>query len=477
MVALREDPAVAAGHDPELDPRGSVVRRPAEIVPGDVPLERDAAEDPLPEAGSFGHDAVRTVRSDDVRRAHAPVADPGRRAVLLHRELRHSGGVPYIDPRGRRLLDEERVEPAPLGHEDERGIAPLPDAQAVAGTQLEAVDDVLDDRGDVARCVLERAAGEPAAARLVAREARLVCEQHTGSAVGQSQGGRGAGRAGADDEDVEMLQVLDRKPSGAAADAPRVKLLAAVCLACLALFAAACGGDGSSAAADTEFGDYPADTSLDERGVVEAYVDSLDARDGARFCSVVAPWISGRFDIAGTEPGDESLSKPSRCPQIVPFLIDFPWDVELAGKYRLPAIYFQKEFVDEGGLMSYGVDYVDLFRRAAVYVDKILKGAKPADLPVQQATKFEFVINLKAAKQIGLTTSARVSRAGEQSNQVRRGECQVSSDEWREQRKDMNRKITVLTLCAHALRALLVRHGAAAEESPADRISIDGSPS
>jgi len=77
--------------------------------------------------------------------------------------------------------------------------------------------------------------------------------------------------------------------------------------------------------------------------------------------------------------------------------------VELAVKYRLPAIYFQKEFVDEGGLMSYGADHDDLFRRAAVYVDKILKGAKPADLPVQQATKFEFVINLKAAKQIGLT--------------------------------------------------------------------------
>jgi len=82
--------------------------------------------------------------------------------------------------------------------------------------------------------------------------------------------------------------------------------------------------------------------------------------------------------------------------------------VELAGKYRLPAIYFQKEFVDEGGLMSYGADYYDLFRRAAVYVDKILKGAKPADLPVQQATKFEFIINLKAAKQIGLTVPVRV---------------------------------------------------------------------
>ena len=86
--------------------------------------------------------------------------------------------------------------------------------------------------------------------------------------------------------------------------------------------------------------------------------------------------------------------------------------VDLADKYRLPAIYFQKEFVDEGGLMSYGADYDDLFRRAAVYVDKILKGAKPADLPVQQATKFEFVINLKAAKQIGLTLSPEfLSRA------------------------------------------------------------------
>ena len=77
--------------------------------------------------------------------------------------------------------------------------------------------------------------------------------------------------------------------------------------------------------------------------------------------------------------------------------------VELAGKYRLPAIYIQKEFVDEGGLMSYGADFDDLFRQAAHYVDKILKGTKPADLPVQQAMKFEFVINLKAAKQIGIT--------------------------------------------------------------------------
>jgi putative tryptophan/tyrosine transport system substrate-binding protein len=88
--------------------------------------------------------------------------------------------------------------------------------------------------------------------------------------------------------------------------------------------------------------------------------------------------------------------------------------VELADRYRLPAIYFQKEFVDEGGLMYYGEDYADLYRRAAVYVDKILKGGKPADLPVQQSTKFEFVINLKAAKQIGLTLSPEfLSRANQ----------------------------------------------------------------
>jgi putative ABC transport system substrate-binding protein len=86
--------------------------------------------------------------------------------------------------------------------------------------------------------------------------------------------------------------------------------------------------------------------------------------------------------------------------------------VELANKNRLPAIYSQKAFVDDGGLMSYGVDYDDLFRGAAGYVDRILKGAKPADLPVQQATKFEFIINLQAAKQIGLTLSPEfLSRA------------------------------------------------------------------
>ena len=81
---------------------------------------------------------------------------------------------------------------------------------------------------------------------------------------------------------------------------------------------------------------------------------------------------------------------------------------ELAVKSRLPAIYGRREPVEAGGLMSYGVSVHDLDRRAAIYVDKILKGAKPADLPVEQPKKFEFIINLKAAKQIGLTIPPNV---------------------------------------------------------------------
>ncbi len=82
--------------------------------------------------------------------------------------------------------------------------------------------------------------------------------------------------------------------------------------------------------------------------------------------------------------------------------------VNLAVKSRLPAIYWRSDFVEAGGLMSYGVSLPDLDRRAATYVDKILKGAKPADLPVEQPKKFEFIINLKAAKQIGLTIPPNV---------------------------------------------------------------------
>ena len=82
--------------------------------------------------------------------------------------------------------------------------------------------------------------------------------------------------------------------------------------------------------------------------------------------------------------------------------------VEFAAKSRLPAIYYRRDFVEDGGLMSYDANRNDLSRRAALFVDKILKGAKPADLPVEQPIKFEFIINLKAAKQIGLTIPPNV---------------------------------------------------------------------
>jgi putative tryptophan/tyrosine transport system substrate-binding protein len=80
----------------------------------------------------------------------------------------------------------------------------------------------------------------------------------------------------------------------------------------------------------------------------------------------------------------------------------------LAAKNRMPAIYSRGDYVENGGLMSYGPDQTERFRRGAVFVDKILKGAKPADLPVEQPKKFEFIINLKAAKQIGLTIPPNV---------------------------------------------------------------------
>jgi ABC-type uncharacterized transport system substrate-binding protein len=82
--------------------------------------------------------------------------------------------------------------------------------------------------------------------------------------------------------------------------------------------------------------------------------------------------------------------------------------VDFALKSRLPSMYYTKEFVDAGGLMSYGADLAASYRRVAYFVDKILKGAKPADLPVEQPTKFEFVINLKTANQIGLTIPPEV---------------------------------------------------------------------
>jgi putative ABC transport system substrate-binding protein len=88
--------------------------------------------------------------------------------------------------------------------------------------------------------------------------------------------------------------------------------------------------------------------------------------------------------------------------------------IALAAQHRLPMISPYRFMVEEGGLMAYGVELVELFRRAAAYVDRILKGAKPAELPVQAPTKFELVINLKAAKALGLTVPSQLLARSDQ---------------------------------------------------------------
>jgi putative tryptophan/tyrosine transport system substrate-binding protein len=156
----------------------------------------------------------------------------------------------------------------------------------------------------------------------------------------------------------------------------------------------------------------------DQREGITAHLQMKELRASAQALKLKLEEITTQVDAKGFESAFQSakqkqvgaiMTSPAR-----PFFAQRKRIIELAGKYRLAAIYFSKEFVDEGGLMFYGADYADLYRRAAVYVDKILKGAKPAGLPVQQATKFEFVINLKAAKQIGLTLSPEfLSRANQ----------------------------------------------------------------
>jgi len=120
------------------------------------------------------------------------------------------------------------------------------------------------------------------------------------------------------------------------------------------------------------------------------------------------------LDIRDSKDIDTAFRAASKGRADAVLVLNFPEYIsrgipDLAVKSRLPAIYYNSSFVvDRGGLMSYGASITDLDRRAAIYVDKILKGAKPADLPVEQPTKFEFVINLKTAKQIGLTIPPNV---------------------------------------------------------------------
>jgi putative ABC transport system substrate-binding protein len=107
--------------------------------------------------------------------------------------------------------------------------------------------------------------------------------------------------------------------------------------------------------------------------------------------------IRRAFDAAGREPGVALVIQPDGVLQQHRGII-----TELAAKHRLPAIYAAREFIDAGGLALYGVSYPDLYRRAATYVDRIFKGAKPADLPIEQPTRFELVINRKTANGLGL---------------------------------------------------------------------------
>ena len=127
-------------------------------------------------------------------------------------------------------------------------------------------------------------------------------------------------------------------------------------------------------------------------GVKLQYIEVLDSKD-----------IEPAFRAAGKGRAEAVLVLPGPV-----FPSQRKQIADLAAKSRLPAIYPFPEYVEAGGLMSYGVSFTELARRAATYVDKILKGAKPADLPVEQPKKFEFIINLKAAKQIGLTIPPNV---------------------------------------------------------------------
>jgi putative ABC transport system substrate-binding protein len=126
-------------------------------------------------------------------------------------------------------------------------------------------------------------------------------------------------------------------------------------------------------------------------GALGVKLQSLDIRSPKDFEPSFQAALKGRV---------EAVLVRVRGPILSPHRKEF---AELAVKNRLPVIYEAAEEVEAGGLISYGVSFIELYRRAAVYVDKILKGAKPADLPVEQPTKFELVINLKVAKQIGLT--------------------------------------------------------------------------
>jgi ABC-type uncharacterized transport system substrate-binding protein len=129
---------------------------------------------------------------------------------------------------------------------------------------------------------------------------------------------------------------------------------------------------------------------LADAGYIEGKNVAIEYRWGEGLASAFSAMVKERADAFIVLPSPMLFGEHRRM-------------VELAANNRLPGMYQAREFVDAGGLMSYGANLDDLFRRTATYVDKILKGAKPADLPVERPTKFELVINLKAARAVGLT--------------------------------------------------------------------------
>jgi ABC-type uncharacterized transport system substrate-binding protein len=149
---------------------------------------------------------------------------------------------------------------------------------------------------------------------------------------------------------------------------------------------------GSSTNADNELLIREVELAAKAVGLQLQYLDVLDPKDIETAFRAAS---KGRADGALVLTGTALLSRRTQV-------------VELAVKSRLPVIYHRSDYVEDGGLMFYGVNLTDLNRRAAVYVDKILKGRTPQDLPVEQPMKFDFVVNLKAAKQIGLTIPPNV---------------------------------------------------------------------
>jgi putative ABC transport system substrate-binding protein len=147
----------------------------------------------------------------------------------------------------------------------------------------------------------------------------------------------------------------------------------------------------------------------------EKVIEAVGQALGIQIQSVIVP---GNMGLDGLERALSAIDRESSDALLVAssqvIVGNRPRVINFVLKKRLPTIYAHRDYVDAGGLMSYGANLNDLHRRAATYVDKILKGAKPADLPVEQPTKFEFVINLKTAKQIGLTIPPNVLARADQ---------------------------------------------------------------